>query len=398
MLVFVFVLLYVAATSASPIEPGWFFSSLPSSIDGKTRVNAASKTHTVYQNLWYHNQRYLALLDSSSQDEQRPKLKPELSQNTGLVPFPVKDAKAFAKNLKAGWLPGNTLLLDFPFAAFPENIGHWQETLVPVYNVMSSRDWLQEVQGNSKHIDTVFMLNLRREQLKGLDWVWEMLRLVLEPGMPTKGQSPTLLFYDQTEGLSATSWLAIENAIVVNDRYIHPEGAAGFHTPELGQAFRKQAFLDQKLLAPSKAPMTITLLSAHGGEEVINRQELLGMLQEVGQKLGMRVRPYTVTPQAPFQSHLTAMARTGLLVSRHGPMMASSIFLPPGAAVLELLPFNWNWKDFSRIYLNATRSLGDIHHFAWLARSAKFVRYRSENESRYAHWTAAECSSRECLE
>ena len=65
-----------------------------------------------------------------------------------------------------------------------------------------------------------------------------------------------------------------------------------------------------------------------------------------------------------------------------------------GAVVLELLPFNWNWKDFSRIYLNATRSLGDIHHFAWLARSAEFIRYRSENESRYAHWTAAECSSR----
>ena len=54
--------------------------------------------------------------------------------------------------------------------------------------------------------------------VQGLDWVWEMLRLVLAPGLPAGGRLPTLLFYDQTEGLSATSWLAIENAIVVHDR------------------------------------------------------------------------------------------------------------------------------------------------------------------------------------
>ena len=51
-------------------------------------------------------------------------------------------------------------------------------------------------------------------------------------------------------------------------RYIHPKGIAGFSTPELGQAFRKKAFADHKLDAPAKAPQTITLLSAHGGEEV----------------------------------------------------------------------------------------------------------------------------------
>lgn len=33
---------------------------------------------------------------------------------------------------------------------------------------------------------------------------------------------------------------------------------------------------------------------------------------------------------APFQSFLGGMARTGVVVSRHGPQLANSVFLPPG--------------------------------------------------------------------
>lgn len=31
----------------------------------------------------------------------------------------------------------------------------------------------------------------------------------------------------------------------------------------------------------------------------------------------------------------------GVLVARHGPLLANAVFLPPGALVLELLPYNW---------------------------------------------------------
>ena len=50
----------------------------------------------------YHNQRYLALVDAATAHEQRPQLKGELSQNTGLVAFPVKNAGEFYKNIKVG--------------------------------------------------------------------------------------------------------------------------------------------------------------------------------------------------------------------------------------------------------------------------------------------------------
>jgi capsular polysaccharide biosynthesis protein len=65
--------------------------------------------------------------------------------------------------------------------------------------------------------------------------------------------------------------------------------------------------------------------------QVTNSAELLEALQDVARNLGLRVRPYTATPRAPFASYVAAMARTGVLVARHGPLLANAAFLPPGA-------------------------------------------------------------------
>ena len=61
--------------------------------------------------------------------------------------------------------------------------------------------------------------------------------------------------------------------------------------------------------------------------------------------------------------------------------------------VVELLPYNWEWQGISRAYLNLTRTLGDVHHFAWRAGSPRWAVF-GEGEERYAAWTAQECSSR----
>jgi len=97
---------------------------------------------------------------------------------------------------------------------------------------------------------------------------------------------------------------------------------------------------------------------------------VLSALREVGLRLGMSVRPYSVTPGAAFPSFVASMAKTGVLVARHGPLLANALFLPPGALVLELLPYNWEWRGISEIYLNLTRSVGCLHHFAWKANSS----------------------------
>ncbi len=77
------------------------------------------------------------------------------------------------------------------------------------------------------------------------------------------------------------------------------------------------------------------------------------------------MRVTSLTMEALFISHVASMAETGILVARHGPLVADSLFLPPGALVLELLPYKWEWRNISTLNFNITQSTGVIHHVAW---------------------------------
>jgi hypothetical protein len=166
--------------------------------------------------------------------------------------------------------------------------------------------------------------------------------------------------------------------------------------------------------------------------QIVNRDELMSAMHDIGRTFGLTVRPYTATPRAPFESILSVMARTGVLVARHGPFLANAIFLPPGdktqfvdqasniiymhnlhqqdslrplsehvdfcviscsthellmaaagetktcvtsgmtewgtsagASLIELLPYNWEWKGLSKLYKNITSSTKDPLCFAW---------------------------------
>ena len=72
--------------------------------------------------------------------------------------------------------------------------------------------------------------------------------------------------------------------------------------------------------------------------QIVNRDELMGAMHDIGRTFGLTVRQYTATARAPFESYLSVMARTGILVSRHGPFLANSLFLPPGRG--QSLPWN----------------------------------------------------------
>jgi len=67
--------------------------------------------------------------------------------------------------LQAGWVPGTSLLLDLAFPAFPDNMGHWAEALLPVYNVLEQGAWKSRVAPTSGCIDTIIFVNLRRSHL-----------------------------------------------------------------------------------------------------------------------------------------------------------------------------------------------------------------------------------------
>lgn len=47
--------------------------------------------------------------------------------------LPVADVEGFAASARLCYRPGVTLLVDFPFPAAPDNLGHLAETLLPTF-------------------------------------------------------------------------------------------------------------------------------------------------------------------------------------------------------------------------------------------------------------------------
>ena len=61
--------------------------------------------------------------------------------------------------------------------------------------------------------------NITSASLQGLDWFWEMLKLVLASAVPPGRDLPKIIFSEHLSHLSRDTWLGFETAIVVHTRY-----------------------------------------------------------------------------------------------------------------------------------------------------------------------------------
>jgi hypothetical protein len=129
-------------------------------------------------------------------------------------------------------------------------------------------------------------------------------------------------------------------------------------------------------------------------QSLLLQYQVTAMLWRVAARFGWTVRRFSATTAAPFPEHVHTMAHTGLLVSRHGPLLATAMLLPQGAAVYEFVPFNWEWNRMSELYKNLTDSVGTLHHFAWRPHESWWAEYESVADSKFSPWSAAECQSK----
>lgn len=59
-----------------------------------------------------------------------------------------------------------------------------------------------------------------KDCLQGLDWFWEMLKLVLSSAVAPGRTLPKIVFYEHLSHLSRDTWLGFERALVVHNRCI----------------------------------------------------------------------------------------------------------------------------------------------------------------------------------
>jgi EGF domain-specific O-GlcNAc transferase len=116
------------------------------------------------------------------------------------------------------------------------------------------------------------------------------------------------------------------------------------------------------------APLRVTLLSRRPytcdgvehsfmSRQFANEDELLAALRaEPG--VNVTRRDFACRP---LREQVEAMASTDVLVAMHGAAMMHSVFLPDGAAVVELFPKSTTWRVFEHLV-----RLRGLPHWAWV--------------------------------
>eukprot|EP01025_Chloroclados_australasicus_P024931 TRINITY_DN2499_c0_g1_i1.p1 TRINITY_DN2499_c0_g1~~TRINITY_DN2499_c0_g1_i1.p1 ORF type:complete len:473 (+),score=52.21 TRINITY_DN2499_c0_g1_i1:56-1474(+) len=381
------------------------------------KVNEALKC---YNNPWMHTSRFYAVLDPPHYNDE---MQEGFSSLTAMSNLYVTDLKASFHNFKTGYLWGVTLAIDFPMPWLNAYMDHWAELVFPIFSVLT--EGLLKECSNREHfrVDRVLLLNIDKKQLS--DWHDSVLLMALYPATEDN-QNIKMLDMNDFTNLNKQLWMGFETVAVVTDRYtepnrnsgfpsydhgdawkhqgstryINPTWSGGFLKKKHGQKFRNMAYQTCQLPEPKKhadLPKKITWIFPDDGNEISNMYELMELMENVGEEFGWKVRPITLSGKAPFCSHVSAMAETGVLVGRYNPLMVDAVFMPPGGVVLELLPYNWEWQNISALHYNLTRSVGDLTHIAWRAVNSQHADYKRDHDRLYKGWLLDECSVRECL-
>jgi hypothetical protein len=327
-----------------------------------------------------------------------------VTRDVTLASINVVSAAAWPSTIAADVVPGLTLFIDFVYFIHPTAIGHWLEHLLPTVSVLREE---------SARPDRIVILHLKRTHVG--EWVRTALAATLNipPGSPL----PPIYFQEETpsmfrqigqdlEGGAPGRWTAFERALFVKDH--NSNGKRVALTPEDAAAFADRAFRLHGLRPPRPAPWAqwlrrsstslppppraITLFRKSSNRRIVNEDALVAMLQEFG-------APVTVlefTDATPMAAQLAAMANTGLLVSAHTSALANAAFLPPGAAIVELIHLNWVWLDQS--FKVQSQARGDLHHWAWRATEpehAQYIHPRDEQRFGGQEWAGDNVRMRE---
>jgi len=346
--------------------------------------------HCMYQNLYYNNGRWYALVDGSTYVPVW-----RFSRNQEVSTIHVKDVRAFTNSVKWRVIPGDTILFDFIFFIHPTAIGHWWEMLGPMYSTLKKTPF-------KRPCDQFILLHLQRAHL--LEWVRAMIAVTL--GVPVSGALPPVYMQEPTdnawsqitqmlEGFERDTWYIFEQVAITKDLYTG--GGRTFLTRSDAKEFRALVYQHYGLPPPSirpSIPRIITYQRKRANRRVLNEPELIAMLAKFGE---LQVVEYNSS--SSLYEQLLQMARTGVYVSVHTSNLANAPLLQPGSAVVELLHRNWHWNGLDTSFRDQTATMGDIHHFAWRAQFLNQTVYLNPRDLyKVGHWPASQCGTEECVE
>lgn len=213
--------------------PNWA-NAEPNSLEtgeGYTRTVRSSANYKVVHNAWWQAHRFYAMLKPEDMGHQDV-LEDGLSTNQAIIGMPVANMTSFRDNLRVAFVPGNTLLVDFPFQVFSDHLGHWAEIMVPTYSVFRDGQWQKDLQTvGTGYIDRVVTPNMNRQHGP---WFAAVFQAALQPGTQPGKSLPYIVDYADLASFDQLGWVVFENLLVVQDRWgRHANSRSGSSTSTL---------------------------------------------------------------------------------------------------------------------------------------------------------------------
>lgn len=133
---------------------------------------------------------------------------------------------------------------------------------------------------------------------------------------------------------------------------------------------------------------------------IVNEDEVFRHLQKnstfsehLYKKLNMNIQLYYFE-LLPLKNQIEIISNTDVLVAVHGSGLANILFLRPGAAVFEIMPNNFNCRDW---YMKAARAAG-VNYYAYYARSEGETVDGNEIEANKCQTNKRKCESKKCID
>jgi len=429
----------------------------PASLTTAASCDAAACTYT---NLWYADGAWYALVNGTQQHQQQagtgepPNAGWALSRHVaarplraGMGPGPGS-AWARAVSPAAAFIPGTAALLDYRFFLHPTAIGHWAEHALGLAATVRARG-----AGGKEPVARLLILHAPRAAVG--EWVRIALAAALRswkggeagddgdggggggggggPSLPplhfqaeaAAGPSPprpdlaaplplptTTPPGAPLEGVPPGTWLLFQEVVVPRDP---PPGtpAAAVVGTDTARAFR-EAFWglagvklpgdpnpSMAMAAGARPPPPtarhILFLAKAANRRVLGGEALKQALLAATNASSLAVAAFT--DATPVAEQLAALARARLVVGPHTSALAAAALLPPGAALLELVPFAWTWGGLDGTFAAMAGSLGDVHAAAWRAGGrAQAAWADGRDAARFAGWAPGECGTEGCVE
>lgn len=321
----------------------------------------------------------------------------KMTRNQDLNVLHVDSAAKWADSLKAlRRVTGDTLVFDFVYFLHPTAIGHWSEMMFPLFSILRLEPHF------AKPPQQFILLHLKRHHL--MDWVRAVISVTL--GVKPKHDLPPMIMQQETnsvwtqipsplENFRTDEWVVFERALVVRD--IFTGGVRTFLSSADAKAFRALIYTQHGLAPPQPGkplPRVITVQRKRANRRIVNEDAFLDLLREYAP-----VQVVEFNSTTSFKKQLQIISETGVFISVHTSNLANAQFLPPGAAVIELIQRNWIWHNLDKSFQVQTEMMGDLHHYAWRARHRNQTVYIHQRDAeRFGNWTSEQCSTEDCVE